>query len=39
MNRLKEMIEQWITGIKNKISPDGSFAGKQPQAIPIYLLK
>jgi hypothetical protein len=36
MQTLKKMIEDLITGIKNKIGPDGSFAGKYQMAVYIF---
>jgi hypothetical protein len=33
MQTIKKMIEEFITGIKNKIGPDGSFAGKYQMAV------
>ena len=39
MKKVKEKIEQLITGIKNKIGPIGPSAGKDLTAIPIYVKK
>jgi hypothetical protein len=33
MKRLKEILDQIATGIKNKLGPDGSFAGNYQMAI------
>jgi hypothetical protein len=36
MKALKKMIEQFITGIKNKIGLEGSFAGKRLKPVFIH---
>ena len=39
MKTVKEMIENVITGIKNKFGLNGPSAGKDLTAIPIYVKK
>lgn len=39
MKKIKKKIEKLATGIKNNIDLKGSFAGKKPQVIPVFLKK
>jgi len=39
MNKVKEIIEKVVTGIKNKFGLNGPSTGKDLTAVPIYVKK